>query len=472
MKRLISILAVTAALLLAAIAASPVGAGRSEVIGVTAIVPGKDLVVHILALVPPGSSRSEVTNRVLAEQGARAITKAEYSLTGLVWDQFGDGNPGNDFVTQYYNGADDPTSGNALAELLASQNTWNAVASSNFHLSDGGPTDPCPSLVKECKGRQYYDGNNDVSWIKIRDANTLGVTWYGNSSSGAEADMALNTNFTWNIGSDYDIQTVSLHENGHVAGLGHTDVGGAIMEAVYAGVTQDLHADDILGISELYPSGTPPEPGVLETIEVTPADSSVTVGGTQQYTATGHYDNGTNADITDSVTWASSNTAVATIDAAGLATGVALGSTSISASHGEIGSTAVTLSVEEGPPAGSVATVTGVDHRFSGGGSGDKDLRITVHVADDLGSPVEGASVTVWLTNDTSGGAWTGTASTNADGSVSFHLRNAPAGCYSTEVTNVTAAGLTWDEYSGPFAGECKLSTGKNNGNSGSLVSG
>ncbi|HCP24641.1 MAG TPA: proprotein convertase P, partial [Dehalococcoidia bacterium] len=86
---------------------------------------GKDLVVHILALVPPGSSRSEVANRVLAEQGARAITKAEYSLTGLVWDQFGDGNPGNDFVTQYYNGADDPTSGNALAELLASQNTWN-----------------------------------------------------------------------------------------------------------------------------------------------------------------------------------------------------------------------------------------------------------------------------------------------------------------------------------------------------------
>ncbi|MBO19123.1 MAG: hypothetical protein CL732_01110, partial [Chloroflexi bacterium] len=194
--------------------------------------------------------------------------------------------------------------------------------------------------------------------------------------------------------------------------------------------------------------------------------------GTQQYTATGHYDNGTNADITDSVTWASSNTAVATIDAAGLATGVALGSTSISASHGEIGSTAVTLSVEEGPPAGSVATVTGVDHRFSGGGSGDKDLRITVHVTDDLGSPVEGASVTVWLTNDTSGGPWTGTASTNADGSVSFRLRNAPAGCYSTEVTNVTAAGLTWDEYSGPFAGECKLSTGKNNGNSGSLVSG
>ena len=62
MKKRISILAIMAAILLAALAASPVGAnsGRGEVIGVTGIVPGQDLIVHILALVPPGGNRNEV----------------------------------------------------------------------------------------------------------------------------------------------------------------------------------------------------------------------------------------------------------------------------------------------------------------------------------------------------------------------------------------------------------------------------
>ena len=40
-----------------------------------------------------------------------------------------------------------------------------------------------------------------------------------------------------------------------------------------------------------------------------------------QFTATGNYSDGSSADITTLVTWASSSTAVATIDASGLATG-------------------------------------------------------------------------------------------------------------------------------------------------------
>jgi len=41
--------------------------------------------------------------------------------------------------------------------------------------------------------------------------------------------------------------------------------------------------------------------------------------------------------------------------------------------------------------------------------------------------------------------AGSGTGTTGTDGSVTFQLRNAPSGLYTTAVTDVTADGLTWD---------------------------
>ncbi|MCH8132506.1 MAG: di-trans,poly-cis-decaprenylcistransferase, partial [Myxococcales bacterium] len=116
-----------------------------------------------------------------------------------------------------------------------------------FALSYGGLTDRCPSLVRECDGPQVRDANNDVAWMEIRGCCTLGVTWF--TTSGApEADMGMNTKFSWAVdGSQFDVETVLLHENGHVAGLGHSTVAGAVMEATYAGARRQLHQDDIDG---------------------------------------------------------------------------------------------------------------------------------------------------------------------------------------------------------------------------------
>ncbi len=180
------------------------------------------------------------------------------------------------------------------------------------------------------------------------------------------------------------------------------------------------------------------------------------------------YEDGSNADITASVTWASSATAVASIDSTGLATGVSVGLTSISASQGGVSSDSVSLEVTAAPPpppAGSVATVTGVDHVLTGGKGGDKDLRVIVHVADDLGNPVEGASVSITLNYITSSASWTAKGTTVSDGSAAFRLRNAPTGCYSTTVDNLVAAGLDWDDYGGPFGGSvCKSGNGNRSG--------
>src|SRR5262249_38546438 len=63
----------------------------------------------------------------------------------------------------------------------------------------------------------------------------------------------------------------------------------------------------------------------LSSITVTPNPASVPAGLTQQFTATGNYSDGSVKNLTASATWASSSTSIATINSAGLATGVTQG---------------------------------------------------------------------------------------------------------------------------------------------------
>src|SRR5207248_442594 len=83
---------------------------------------------------------------------------------------------------------------------------------------------------------------------------------------------------------------------------------------------------------------------VLLSIAVTPANPSIPKGTTQQFTATGSYSDGSIQDLTGSATWVSSNPAVATITAGGLAGGAAQGTSQVSATSGGVtGSTSLTV---------------------------------------------------------------------------------------------------------------------------------
>lgn len=66
-------------------------------------------------------------------------------------------------------------------------------------------------------------------------------------------------------------------------------------------------------------------------ITVSPTGAYVKPTGTQQFTATATFGNNTTGDVTSQVSWLSSATNIATIDSGGLATGVALGNTTITA---------------------------------------------------------------------------------------------------------------------------------------------
>ena len=104
---------------------------------------------------------------------------------------------------------------------------------------------------------------------------------------------------------------------------------------------------------------------VLVSIDVTPSYPVIANGTDQQFTATGTFSDGSTQDLTTSVTWASSVPGVATISINGLATSVAPGSTSISATLGAIsGNTtltvtnAVLISLAVMPPNPSIAVGT------------------------------------------------------------------------------------------------------------------
>ena len=82
----------------------------------------------------------------------------------------------------------------------------------------------------------------------------------------------------------------------------------------------------------------------LVSIAVTPANPSLAAGQQQQFTATGTYSDGSQQNLTSTVTWTSSTTSIATISSTGLATAVAAGSTTIKATSGSIsGSTGLTV---------------------------------------------------------------------------------------------------------------------------------
>lgn len=108
------------------------------------------------------------------------------------------------------------------------------------------------------------------------------------------------------------------------------------------------------------------------------------------------------------------------------------------------GTASASFTLGPAPSEPTTAIVNSISYATSGGRNNDRYLNVTVAVVDDLGDPVSEASISITLSHN-SGSSWSGTGTTGSNGTVTFTLKNAPFGCYATTVTDVTAAGLTWD---------------------------
>ena len=154
---------------------------------------------------------------------------------------------------------------------------------------------------------------------------TLQLTATGTYADGSTA--LISSRVTW-TSSDPKIATVSMLGLVTSVAIGSTDIA-----ATLSGISSP-----VINLTVVAPT--------LSSIAVTPDSmDNLAVGTTQEFAATGTYSDGTTADITSTVTWASSNTNVATISAMGLANGDADGNTNITASLSGVTSPPVKLPV-------------------------------------------------------------------------------------------------------------------------------
>jgi len=129
-------------------------------------------------------------------------------------------------------------------------------------------------------------------------------------------------------------------------------------------------AQGVANITAAFTTPVPPVVGstqlkvsnaTLQSISVTPGSSTITPAGVLQYTATGNFSDGTTEPLSLVATWSSSATGVATINGAGLATGVTAGSTNIQASYNGVSSSVMPL-VVNGSALSSIAVTCSKVH--------------------------------------------------------------------------------------------------------------
>jgi len=129
---------------------------------------------------------------------------------------------------------------------------------------------------------------------------------------------------------------------------------------------------------------TPPQP-ILTSIVVSPSSASVQLPATQQFKATGKYQDGSSKDLTQAVNWTSSNSSVVTVSNSsgsnGLATMVGSGTANVTAAmEPVIASASVTVSSSVGisiSPTFASVTVTHQTQAFSATVQGTTNTAVT-----------------------------------------------------------------------------------------------
>lgn len=151
---------------------------------------------------------------------------------------------------------------------------------------------------------------------------TVQFTATGNYNNGTSVDMTDAV-----VWSSDNVLVATVNGNGMALGV---DAGSVTLTATSGSVSDTA----TLTVNQT----------TLQSIAVTPADQVLMEGQTQAFTATGSYDNGSTADLSATVLWSSSNTAVATVDASGVVSGVQAGTATITATSGAVeGSAGVTI---------------------------------------------------------------------------------------------------------------------------------
>ncbi|KAG6386835.1 hypothetical protein SASPL_152011 [Salvia splendens] len=125
--------------------------------------------------------------------------------------------------------------------------------SSKTHLTyrfvSNYPTNAIPPVVSAFK--RFFRGDHQDQYPFDGRGGTL-----AHAFAPTDGRFHYDADELWSVGPApgyFDLETVAIHEIGHLLGLGHSAVNGAIMfPSIGAGQTKNLHPDDIEGIRVLY----------------------------------------------------------------------------------------------------------------------------------------------------------------------------------------------------------------------------
>lgn len=161
-----------------------------------------------------------------------------YVLTGQQWPVGS--------VVSYFINANTPQVTNETDAVKNAAHSWSQIFPSGLMLSYSGSTSVTDSSLP--------DDLNTVCW---KDEGASGYlahsySWYWLSNNIIfETDLVFNDYYPWSTsGSDYDIETVALHEFGHSVGLDHNNTG--IMRPSYSGIQRDIDSDARNGFLAMY----------------------------------------------------------------------------------------------------------------------------------------------------------------------------------------------------------------------------
>lgn len=175
-------------------------------------------------------------------EGTRGGASADFVLRGCSYNQ-------TQFTYRFVNGTSDIT---GTQERNAVQNAFNTWAATLCGVTfQERASDPVDFEVG------WFSGNHGDGSAFDGVGNTLAHAFYPPPCGGSHAgECHFDEAETWSLtgaGGTFDLETVALHEIGHLLGLDHSSVGGSVMFPSYGGVRRALTQDDIDGIRRLYP---------------------------------------------------------------------------------------------------------------------------------------------------------------------------------------------------------------------------
>jgi len=234
------------------------------------------------SLVPIMETPAEYIDEA-AEEGGTVTPQYTFIGGGSRWFEPDTGQT----VVYRVNPLSSPIAGGAINEINQALAAWSNVSTTALRLQNGGSTTQVGFRNDGVSAISYNDPLNQMD-DPVGCSGILAIGGASRISSQSitiggrpfnrilEGDVAFNNNFTCFLGNSANLAEVACHEIGHSIGFDHSTDGGAIMWASARGNRgATLGADDIAGVTFLYPgSGPAPTPPAAPTSLTATATSS------------------------------------------------------------------------------------------------------------------------------------------------------------------------------------------------------